>query len=189
MNLEKFNPNKVKDLPLRKYNLMLLDGRYMQCMELEYVEDGPMTQTVYYFVSTDRKTKVTPKEVDSFCRYIQFDYVAVGNGFALTKNGSKTFRENVYGVIDNEQYAQHFIINMNNNANTYTPDTINRNDIVECIDGHFYNGEKAIVTEVRKPYSADDHGTVEVYMLDKKFFEHFTYTGWNKFLKVVENYD
>lgn len=185
MNLEKFNPKKVQDLILgKKYHIETTKGEIL-VGELGRSTESPNAE---YFFSGDFGLY----DVAKICRiapYTEFSYVAVGNGFALTKNGSKIFPENVYGVIDDEQHAQYYIFNMNNNANTYTPDTIHRNDIVECIDGHFYNGDKAIVTEVRKPNDVEDHGTVEVYMLDKKFFEHFTYTGWNQFLKVVEAYD
>lgn len=183
MNLEKFNPKKVEELPLRKYNIMLKNERFVTATVL--MTDS---QDNYFFHST-QYGNFELDEVAKIAPHTEFGYVAVGNGFALTKNGSKIFRENVYGVIDDEQHAQYFIINMNRNANTYTPDTINCNDIVECIDGHFYKGDKAIVTEVRKPYNVEDHGTIEVYMLDTKIFEHFTYTGWNEFLKVVESYD
>lgn len=187
MNLEKFNPKKVQDLVVeKKYNIMLTDESVV-CAELRSTGHSEKQGTYFFVQNNDTVHELTT--VTHIAPYTEFSYVAVGNGFALTKNGSKVFRENVYGVIDNEQDAQYYIFNMNNNANTYTPDTIHRNDIVECIDGYFYNGDKAIVTEVRKPNDVEDHGTVEVYMLDKKFFEHFTYTGWNEFLKVVEAYD
>lgn len=186
MNLEKFNPKKVTDLVIeKKYNIMLGDSSVV-CAELRSTGHSEKQGTYFFVQNNDTVHELNT--ITHIAPYIEFSYVAVGDGFALTKNGSKVFRENIHGIIDNEDYAKHYIHYMNINSNTYTPDTINNHDIVECIDKHFYTGEKAIVVNVIKPRDLEDHGCVEVYLLDSRIFEHFTYSGWNNFLNVIEEY-
>jgi hypothetical protein len=181
MNLEKFNPKKVKELPLKNYNILLKNGRPIQRAMLTFSND-------FYFFANELGA-FELREVDQIAPYTEYSYVPVGNGFALTRDGCKCFKENIYGVIDNEQHAQYYIFNMNNNANRYTTDAINLNDIVVCIQELFYTGSKAIVTSINKPTDIEDHGTIEVYLLKEQIFEHFTYSGWNEFLEVVEEYN
>lgn len=186
MNFVKFNPKKVSELKVEsKYNLVLNDSSVV-CAELR--STGHIKNNgVYHFVENDEKVHMLDT-INFISPRIEFSYVSVGDGFALTKNGSKVFPENVYGIIDNEEYAKHYVHFMNHNTNTYTPDMIKRSDIVECISKYFYTGEKAIVIDVIKPRTLDDHGCIEVYLLTSMVFEHFTYTGWTEFLKVIEEY-
>lgn len=187
MNFVKFNPKKVSELKVEsKYNLVLNDSSVV-CAELR--STGHIKNNgVYHFVENDEKVHMLDT-INFISPRIEFSYVSVGDGFALTKNGSKVFAENVYGVITDQQFAEHYSRNMNRNANIYTPDTIHVHDIVKC-DGNMYGkyGRKAIVTQVRKPLDLEDHGTIEVYFLNEQYFEHFTYTGWNEYMEVIEEY-
>lgn len=120
----------------------------------------------------------------------KYDLVAVGNGWALTRDGSKFFRENTFGVIDVKEYADSLVHSLNYYSNTITPDNINVRDIVEY--KHPCNNivRRAIVVDITKPRSLDDHGCVEIYFLDgNQDFEHISYIGWNEFMTVVEEYN
>jgi len=184
MKLEKLTPKKIKDLPLgKKYHIETRKGEFL-IGELGIASadsDNPI-----YFFSGDFG-RYDSDSIINFAPHVEFSYISVGDGFVLTKNGNKIFPENIYGVISDEQYAQHYVHNMNCNVNTLTSDAIQNNDIVEIIFGDL-RGKQAIVTKLRKPVDIEDHGLVEVFLLNERYFEHFTYSNWDKCLKVVEKY-
>ncbi|EON7637074.1 hypothetical protein ABV23_RS01110 [Escherichia coli] len=189
MNLVKFNPKNAERMfnTNNLFNIMLNDGTVQIGVALLAFE-GEKLNTIYKFSNLDGDFWEL-HEVDKVCTHFVYELQEVGAGWALTRNGSRVFPGNVYGVIENKEYAEHYLHNLNRNASIYTPDTIKVNDIVLYTDYNNFT-HKAIVTAVRKPKDAFDHGTIEVYMVggEKQYFDHFTYTGWDTFLEVIEEY-
>lgn len=189
MNFIKFNSSESEAYfnTNNKFNIILKDGTVVIGVSLLSF-DGENLKTVYKFTNLDGDYWDT-SDVSKICTHYVFESIEVGDGWALTCNGNKVFSGNIFGVISSKEIVDHHLHVLNNNANTYTPDNIKIHDIVTYTD---YNGfrHKAIVTEVKKPKNYFDHGLIEVYMVggEKQYFDHFTYTGWNRFLTVVEEY-
>lgn len=186
MKFENFNPKKVHDMYMQdtKYNIMLKDGKIIRSVIIVCIDDGPLSAPTYYFDNLDGDKFGLPSVQKIATDYL-YEVIDVGDEWAISRNGQKVFPGNVFGTCSNYDiaYSNAYMLQLNND--TYTPDTIKRNDIVSVL---VKNGESAIVTEVRKPTDGTDHGTVEIYFLDSKYFEHFMYTGWDKYLKVTEVY-
>lgn len=181
MKFEKITPKKLKSLHLgKKYNIETRKGEYLVgTFGVNLVENNHLYFFEGYFGIYDSEFIV------NVAPYVEFSYTPVGNGFALTKNGSKIFKENIYGIIDDEQIAQHYVKNMNNNANSITSTIIKPKDIVEIVCDEF-KGKQGIVTEIRIPANLEDHGMIEVFLFDEKHFEHFTFSNWTKNLKISD---
>lgn len=187
MKLTKFNPKDIQSMydSNHRYNVMLKNGTVLNAVAItEWIEDE--TEKVYYLFDNLDGDTWEPNEVQSTDICYLYDVVEVGNQYALTRNGSKCFPENIYGTFEHYSIAQNFANIFQYYQDTYTPDTIKEKDIIEYTDKHGVH--KGIVLSVKKPIELDDHGSIELYVFDEKQFEHFTYIAWNKHLTVVEEY-
>lgn len=193
MKLFDLDTSNVCSMPKIKYNFLDHNENIHYNMSIEsYKEKNKKGKEIVKYKFIGSSGEFEPQNFKKYGLYKVYDYIEVCDGFALTCNGNTCFPENVYGIIKNEEYAKHFVYNMNRNSNLYTPDNIKRNDIVEIYgvksEDSLYN-KKAIVTDIKKPIDDEDHGLIEVYILDgHQYFEHFTWTGWHLNFKIIEEY-
>lgn len=180
----KFNKKELGDLSLElQYAIKDKNGNIHKNMYLTDIGDED-------FVFLNSKEKVELQDVTHYTIHNQYKHVSVLDehenviGYALTKNGSKVFSGNHYGLMDDENFA-HSIAHASQYYEDWVEnDNIHLNDLVRDTDGN-----EAIVTRIVTSRSFDDHGCVEIFYLDKRYFEHYTYSHWNEFLSVYEYYD
>lgn len=170
---------QIKRLTIgQKYNLKTMKGEFLVGeLGISSKEDG-----IYFFsgdfgiYDMNLIAMATP--------YVEFDYVKVGGGFALTKNGKKVFSDNIYGIIYDEGLAKEYARIMSINANNNRGEDLRKNTLVKIIFGKLI-GKEALITNISKPLKLSDLGSVEVFLLAEKRFETFDYTDWNKFFKII----
>ena len=117
----------------------------------------------------------------SYVEVLQNDNVV---GYAVTKNGSKAFKANRFGIIEDEFYAQLVAQCFNEEYKSPTP-KIHVGDIVQEIQ----SGLEGVVVFFKEGPDFEDHGFVEVYLKDKGVFEHYTWYQWQSYIKIIELYN
>lgn len=185
MKLQKFNPKNAAQMydEHKHYNIMLKDGTVIVGAALDYYDDSDY----YYFYS--KGNIIEPTDVAMIDKWHSYGLVKVGDSWVVTKDGSKFFKDNTHGIIDEHLYAQSVMFQYQTYQDTYTPDTIKEGDLVSVKDNNSTDVRSAIVMCIRKPSDSLDHGMVEVFFLDdNQYFEHYTYIGWTKWLTVLEEY-
>lgn len=132
-----------------------------------------------------RKLKAVYNSLTKLVKSIKFySYEKVSTGYVLTLNDSKVFKENRFGIVEEEHYVQVMAKCFNDEAKNPTPN-IDTGDIIRDIR----NSNEGVVVHVVKGTDFENHGMVEVYLTDKKYFEHYTWFQWNSFLEVIEQYN
>lgn len=184
MKLRKFNPKKINELNHKHYNAMLIDGTIAKLILESRKVDGKEKEVLYF---NHEGNYVDPNDVTMIDERHIYSYVAVGDEWAMTRNGKKVFPGNVYGVVSDEMFIQSVVHSIQYYQDTYSPDTIKKGDIVELLFGSD-KGKRAVVFDIRKPVGIEDHGMIEVCIFSNQYFDHYTYAGWPEFMKVVEEY-
>lgn len=182
MKLRKFNPKKINELKHERYNAMMIDGTIAKLILESRNVNG---KDVPYF--NFEGNYVDPNDVTMIDERYEYSYVAVGNEWAMTRDGKKVFPGNVYGTVSDETYIQSVVHAIQYYQDIYTPDEIKKGDIVELQFG-VDKGKRAAVFDIRKPRGIEDHGMIEVCIFSGGYYDHYTYSGWPQFMKVVEEY-
>lgn len=123
-------------------------------------------------------------KIDSLIKTIKiYSYEPVPTGYVLTLNDSKVFKHNRFGIVSDEQYIKLIASEMNIEVKNPTPD-ISTGTVVKD-----FFGAEGVIVHVVKGTDFEHHGMIEVYLTDKKYFEHYPWVQWHSILTVIEPYD
>lgn len=173
-----------------RYHVMLANGDLWKDVVLfstvvQQEHNGTLRDVTEYSFSNLDGDSVPSGDIVLYCRSYKFELLQIDDAYCITRDGNKFFKENTFGLCDHFQYMTSVAHMLQYDNDTYTPDTIKQGDLIEVLDGN----EHGIVITVKQSKNFDDHGFVEVFLTEKRVYEHYTHQGWDTFIKVLTPYD